>query len=81
MTMRSEQRGAHTHYWLECDRVGCATKQPDVALSVQFCLETAGQMGWRSDPDTNKDYCPDDVPAAELTIGHAVVKPDKIVRG
>jgi hypothetical protein len=35
-------------------------------------------MGWRSDPDTKKDCCPDHVSAAELSFGHAVVKPDKI---
>jgi hypothetical protein len=81
MTMKSEQRGDHTHYWLECDAASCATKQPDVALSAEFCLTTAGQMGWRSDPDTKKDYCPNDVPRAENSIGHAVVTPDKITRG
>ena len=47
MTMKSEQRGDHTHYWLECDAANRPTKQPDVALSAEFCLTTAGQMGWR----------------------------------
>ena len=81
MAMKTMQRDGKTHYWLECDRPGCPNKQPDAALSQDFCLKTAGQMGWRSDPDSNKDYCSDDVPSAEVSIGHAFVKPDKIARG
>ena len=81
MTMHTVQRDGQTHFWLDCDQPGCSIKQPDAALSQEFCLSTAGQMGWRSDPDSNKDYCPDHVPSAEVSIGHAFVKPDKIARG
>jgi hypothetical protein len=82
MTTNTAQRnGGQTHYWLACDQASCGHKQVDAALSPEFCLSTAAQMGWRSDPNTNKDYCPDHVPVAELDIGHAFVKPDKIARG
>ena len=81
MTMKSEQRGPQTHYWLECDQPSCPTKQADAAISAQFCLSTAGQMGWRTDPASNKDYCPDHVGTAEVSLGHAFVTPDKVARG
>ena len=80
MTMKTEIRDGKTHYWLACDQAGCATEQPDVALSEQFCLTTAAQMGWRTDPNSRKDFCQDHVPTAEVALGHAFVKPDKVAR-
>ena len=80
MTMKSQPKDGQTHYWLECDQGSCPNKQADAAISAQFCLSTAGQMGWRSDPATGKDYCPAHVPGAELDFGHAFVAPDRIAR-
>ena len=65
MTTKSTQRDGQTHYWLVSDQGTCQIKQPDAAVSAGFCLTSAGDMGWRTDPDTNKDYCPDHVAPAE----------------
>ena len=81
MTLKTTERDGQTHYWLACDQGTCQIKQPDAALSSAFCLQSAGDMGWRTDPDTKKDYCPDHVAPAEYAIGHAFVKPDQVARG
>jgi hypothetical protein len=80
MTMKSEVQGGNMHYWLTCDQAGCATAQPDVAISIPFCLTTAAGMGWRTDPASKKDFCSDHVASAETSIGHAFVHPDQVPR-
>ena len=81
MTLKTTQRDGQTHYWLACDQGSCGNKQPDAAITQSFCLSSAADMGWRTDPDTNKDYCSDQVAPAEYAIGHAFVKPHQIARG